>query len=260
MRAAAYLTIAACLAAVVANAGVGWKNVDAENHIGGRKASVGYLQGKVVMVYRGGALMPRMEMIWQSFKSKRFVLLGTGNAKVASCSFPQYRGAGLVEGEPPDPIYVVNGVGRIAYRGADDRLATETVVSALTDLESPRTLDQWRAFLDFELENLPAHAYLRFAAFKKKYPAASLEYTDRIQELRAVRNVDKIAKLVAYARQAKDMKGFGPKEWQERAKFVRTVKAALPKAKALLDECPDERLLQEAKNAIADLQWTIAVL
>jgi len=260
MRVALCMMFAACLSAVFAEAGVRWRNVDAESHVGGRKASEGYLQGKVVMVYRGGSLMPRMEAIWQSFKCKRFVLLGSGKAKVASCSFPQYRGAGLAEGEPPDPIYVVNGVGRVVYRGTDDRLATETVVSALTDLESPRTLDQWRTFLDFELENLPAHAYLRFAAFKKKYPAASLDYDDSIQELRAVKNVDKIARLVAYARQTKDMKSFGPKESQKKAKFVQSVRTALPKAKALLKECDDERLVQEAKNAIADLQWTIAVM
>jgi len=261
MNVARFLTVVSCLvAALVVEAGVGWKNIDAGSHVGGRKASAGYLQGKVVMVYKGLDQMPRMEAIWQSFKSKQFVLLGVSGENSASCSFPQYRGAGLAENEPGEQIYVVNGIGRVAYRGFDERLATESVVSALTDLASPRTLDQWRSFLEFELENLPAHAYLRFAAFKKKYPAAAADYDDRIKELRAVKNVDKIAKLVAYARQSKDMNGFDPKKRYQQAKFVQSVKAALPKARALLKDCDDERLAQEAKNAIADLQWTVAIL
>ena len=60
-----------------------WKNVDAEHYLGGRKASAGYLQGKVVLADRWGAecppcreLLPRVEQLWQSFKAKQFVVLG----------------------------------------------------------------------------------------------------------------------------------------------------------------------------------------
>ena len=62
---------------------VEWKNVDADHYLGGRKASEGYLQGKVVLVDRWGAhcppcraLLPRVEKLWQSFKTKPLVVLG----------------------------------------------------------------------------------------------------------------------------------------------------------------------------------------
>jgi len=252
------LIVVVLAAGVVEAAGLGWQNLEPEKQLGGRKASEGYLQGKVVMVYKGGDQMARMEQIWQSFKSKQFVLLGAGSEKNAACTFPQYAGAGLAESEPAEPIYVVNGAGKVAYRGNDERAATEAVVMALTDLEEPRSLAQWKAFFDFELENLPAHAYLRAAAFKRKFPAASKDYEEKIRDLRAVKGVDKVAKLVNFAKQAKDMKDLGPKKKYQQARMVQSVKAAIPKAKALLKDIEDERLLQEAKNALADLSWKVA--
>ena len=248
----------AIFASAAGAAGVGWKNIEAANQLGGRKASEGYLQGKVVMVYRGGDQMARMEQVWQGFKTKAFVLVGAGAEKDAACTFPQYRGAGLAADEPSEPIYVVGATGKVLYRGGDERAATESVVMALTDLESPRTLAQWREFLDFEFANLPAHAYVRFAAFKKKFPSAAKDYADKVLELRAVKNVDKVAKLVALAKQAKDMKDLGPKKKMLEAKMVKAVKAAIPKYKSLLKDIADERLLQEAKNALADLTWKAA--
>ena len=250
----------AIVASVAGAAGVGWKNVGAENQLGGRKASEGYLQGRVVMVYKGGDQMSRMEQVWQGFKTKEFVLVGAGAEKDASCTFPQYRGAGLASDEPSEPIYVVGPTGKVLYRGGDERAATESVVMALTDLDAPRTLAQWKEFLDFEFANLPAHAYIRIAAFKKKFPSAAKDYADKILALRAVKNVDKVAKLVALARQAKDMKDLGPKKKMLEAKMVKAVKAAIPKYRPLLKDIADERLLQEAKNALADLTWKAAEL
>ena len=245
----------AIFASVADAAGVGWKNIEAANQLGGRKASEGYLQGKVVMVYKGGDQMARMEQVWQSFKTKSFVLVGAGAEKDAACTFPQYRGAGLAADEPSEPIYVVGATGKVLYKGGDERAATESVVMALTDLDAPRSLAQWKEFLDFEFANLPAHAYVRFAAFKKKFPSAAKGYADKVLELRAVKNVDKVAKLVALAKQAKDMKDLGPKKKMQQAKMVKAVKAAIPKYKPLLKDIADERLLQEAKNALADLTW-----
>ena len=250
----------AILAMTVGAAGVGWRNVDAANQLGGRKTSEGYLQGKVVMVYKGGDQMARMEQVWQGFKTKQFVLIGAGSQKDASCTFPQYKGAGLASDEPAEPLYVVGGSGKVLYKGEDERAATEAVVMALTDLEAPRTLTQWKNFLDFEFENLPAHAYIRVAAFKKKFPSAAKAYEEKILKLRAVKNVDKVAQLVSFAKQAKDMKDLGPKKKMQQAKMVKAVKAAVPKFKPLLKDLPDARLLQEAKNALADLQWKAAEL
>ena len=95
---------------------VEWRNVDAEHHLGGRKASNGYLQGKVVLVDRWGAkcppcraLLPRVEDLWKSFKQKPFVVLGGhckgwGSAEEVKAlveknklTYPVYEDAGLKE-------------------------------------------------------------------------------------------------------------------------------------------------------------------
>ena len=90
-------TLVAVLGALLAlsSGAVEWRNVDAQSYLGGRKASAGYLQGKVVLVHRWGAndassraLLPRIETIWKSFKTKSFVALGghckgCGSAKEA---------------------------------------------------------------------------------------------------------------------------------------------------------------------------------
>ena len=101
-----------CMVAIVSDAGVGWRNVDEANHLGGRMASEGYLQGKVVMVCKKGGLATRLEDIWKSFKTKQFVLLGSWPKAAKACTFPMYRGAGLAEGEPGTSIYVVGATGR----------------------------------------------------------------------------------------------------------------------------------------------------
>lgn len=240
-------------------AGVGWRNLDEANRLGGRKASEGYLQGKVVLVYKGGGHMARMEAVWQSFKSKSFVLIGAGREKNAACTFPMYEGAGLAADEPGTSFYVVSETGKVVYKGEDERQATESVVTALTDLDSPRSSLQWREFLNFELENLPAHAYLRFAEFKRKYPAEAKGYEGKVKELRAVKGVDKVADLVRFAKQAKDTKVFDPKKQSMKAKFAQSVKAAISKYAALKD-VEDPRLAQEAKNSLADLKWALAAL
>ena len=41
---------AAILCAASLHAGVEWRNIDQEHYLAGRKASEGYLQGKVVLV------------------------------------------------------------------------------------------------------------------------------------------------------------------------------------------------------------------
>lgn len=254
------LSVGVILLATVAQAvGVAWKNLDDVNRVGGRKASEGYLQGKVVLVCREASMLSRMETVWQSFKTKPFVLIGAAEKSDPSCTFPQYGGAGLAVSEPSAPFYVVGETGQVVYKGEDANQATEAVVTALTDLESPRSEYQWRSFFDFELKHLPAHAYLRYEAFKKKHPDAAKEYADRVTELRAVKDVDKVATLVRLARQAKDAKPFGPKEKAKQVRFVKGLKSTISKYAALKD-CADERLAREAKNALADLKWTAAAL
>lgn len=267
------------MAAVTASAAE-WKNVDAEHYLGGRKASAGYLQGKVVLVDRWGlkcppcrALLPRVEEIWRSFKTKPFVVLGghckgwgdaEGIKKLIAengLTYAVYEDAGLAVGEPEfDAIpflYVVDETGSVVYMGRDERAATQAVVQALTDLESPRNLAQWKHFLDYELETLPGRAYLRMTDFVKKFPQEAKAYDEKFKALKAIPDVKKLSELVAFAKKAKDPRIFGAKEQAKKAKFVKILKDSLTKYGPLKDS-KNPKVSQEAKNSLADIKWTLA--
>lgn len=265
--------------AAVAQA-VEWKNIDAGHYLGGRKASAGYLQGKVVLVDRWGAhcppcraLLPRVEEIWQSFKTKPLVVLG-GHCKgwgdadeVAELvrehklTYPIYEDAALAVGEPKFKaipfLYVVDETGKVIYMGRDDRTATQVIVSALTDMESPKDLRQWRRFLDYELDHLPCRGCLRLKEFRRKFPKESKEYDSKAKELLAIKDLKKVAELVEFAKKAKDPPVFGPKDAAKEAKYRKEVGDAISKYEEFKTH-PDPRVAQEAKNAIADLKWTQA--
>ena len=259
---------------------VEWKNVDAEHYLGGRKASAGYLQGKVVLVDRWGAkcppcraLLPRVEELWRSFKAKPFVVLGGhcegwGDAdavkrliKENKLTYPVYEGAGLGDGEPRfDAIpylYVVDETGKVVYRGHSERDATEAIVTALTDMEAPKNAAQWRRFLDYELEHLPCRASLRLKEFRKKFPKEAKDYAAKEKELKAIPNLQKVTDLIEFAKKAKDPPVFGPKDKAKKEKYQKLVRDVISKCEAF-KEHPDPRVAQEAKNALADLKWTQA--
>ena len=132
------------LMAVVFSAGlalaaqaVGWKGLGEGNYYAGPKVTEADLAGKVVLVDCWGvgcppcrALLPRMEEIWKSFRSKPFVLLGSHRqgrqpekvdalVKANKLTYPQYDGAGIAEGEPSFRgipfLYVVNHRGKVVY-------------------------------------------------------------------------------------------------------------------------------------------------
>ena len=157
------------LMAVVFSAGlalaaqaVGWKGLGEGNYYAGPKVTEADLAGKVVLVDCWGvgcppcrALLPRMEEIWKSFRSKPFVLLGPHRqgrqpekvaalVKANKLTYPQYDGAGIAEGEPSFRgipfLYVVNHRGKVVYSGHSDREATEAVVNALGEIGAPPTL------------------------------------------------------------------------------------------------------------------------
>ena len=157
------------LMAVVFSAGlalaaqaVGWKGLGEGSYYAGPKVTEADLAGKVVLVDCWGvgcppcrALLPRMEEIWKSFRSKPFVLLGSHRqgrqpekvaalVKANKLTYPQYDGAGIAEGEPSFRgipfLYVVNHRGKVVYSGHSDREATEAVVNALGEIGAPPTL------------------------------------------------------------------------------------------------------------------------
>jgi len=139
----------ACAATCV---GVEWKGLSEENWYSGRKIGPADLKGKVVMVDEWGvrcppcrALLPRMEEIWKSFKSKPFVLIGSHRqgrqpeavaelVKQNKLTYPIYDRAGIVD-EPSNGggipfIYVVDANGKVVYSGRSDREAIAAVVNA----------------------------------------------------------------------------------------------------------------------------------
>lgn len=259
---------------------VEWKNVDAEHYLGGRKASAGYLQGKVVLVDRWGAkcppcraLLPRVEEIWQSFKTKPLVILGGhckgwGDAEEVKAlieenklSYPVYEDAGLASGEPKFSaipfLYVVDETGKVVYLGRDERTATQAIVMALTDMESPKNQEQWKRFLDYELEHLPCRGFLRLRDFRKKFPKEAKIYESKAKELAAIPDLKKVADLIEFAKKAKDPPVFGPKDKTKKTKYEKLVKDVIDKCEGFKAH-PDPRVAQEAKNALADLKWTQA--
>lgn len=149
------MLFAVVLGALVAQAEI-WKGLGEGNYYAGPKLTEADLLGKVVLVDCWGvncppcrALLPRMEQVWQSFKSKPFVLLGShrqGHApekvaelvKANKLTYPQYNGAGLASGEPSFRgipfLYVVNHRGKVVYSGHDERAATEAIVNALGEV------------------------------------------------------------------------------------------------------------------------------
>jgi len=274
--------LAAIFGAASLDAGVAWRNVDQDNYLAGRKASEGYLQGKVVLVDRWGLgcppcrrLLPRVEEIWRSFRTKPFVVLGghckgwgdaDGIRKLAKdlgLTYSIYEDAGLAVDEPRFSgipfLYVVDETGKVLYKGHSERVATETVVQALTDMESPKDLEQWKRFLDFEIENLPGRALLRLGEFKKKFPAEAKEYDEREKALKAIPDVKTLSELVEFAKKAKDMREFDAKKSAQRQRYEKLVRDAVSSTKynSLL-ESSDPRVVQEAKNSLADLKWTAA--
>ena len=251
---------AVVLFVVGARASVAWKNVDESHYVAGRRCSEGYLQGKVVLVSRNPGMVQRMEAIWSSFKTKQFVLLGAYDEAPKDVTFPVYASAALAGDAPATSIYVVDEMGKIRYYGKDDRAATEALVMALTDMDAPKSAGQWTMFLDYELTELPGRAYVRYLEFKKKFPKEAKEYADKFAELEKIENVKKLAELVRFAKAAKDMHEFDPKKDKMRKMtFERKVKDAILKY-SFLKESEDQRVVQEAKNALADLKWTLAAL
>ena len=275
------LTCLVVFAAICASA-VEWKNVDAAHYLGGRKASAGYLQGKVALVFLwqandepSRALLPVVEEIWGNFKTKQLVVLGGhlegGGAdervrdELSRCkiSFPVYRDAGLARGHPKYKalpfIYIVDETGKVVYLGRDDRAATQALVTALTDLESPRSVKQWTRFLDYELDHLPCRGFLRLRDFRKQFPKEVSAYEPKAKELLAIPNLKKVAELVEFARKAKDPPVFGPKDAAKKAKYRELLDEVISKCDVFKGH-PDPRVAQEAKNALADLKWARADL
>lgn len=269
-----------CAISLALAAAVAWSGVTPEKHIGGRKVSPGYLQGKVVLVDRWSMdcppcrrALPRLEQVWRSYKGKPFVLLGSlcegGGTLDAvrrqmeddSLTYPMYEEAGLGDGEPNfDSLpfyYVVDATGRIVYRGGDGRRAEEAVVSAITNLGSPPGAAYWRRLVEFEKDVLPGLALLHITEFRKAFPKEAAQFDADFKALKARPGVEKLAKLEAASRALKD---FDPTAKPAKLRdLLAKTSAAIKKYEPLKSE-EDPVVSQEAKNCIADLMWTQAAI
>ena len=256
-------------------AGIVWGGVTPENHLGGRPASPGYLQGKVFLVdcrdySKNKADLERLEDFWLSYKSKPFVMLGSHcggdveaakeNIKSADISFSVYAGA-TFESQTFEAqnglIYVIHQGGKMAIKTKDLNRAFEAVISALTWGAVPSTVGQYRKLIDYELEVLPGKAYLHIKDMQKALPSDAQYYAAAFKKLDADEEVKKVSKLEEIARRVKD---FDPntKKGGKTVKVSKKKIEALIEAAAPLKESENPLIVQEAKNCIADLKWAMA--
>jgi len=265
------------LMTLILAAGVVWTGVTADDHLSGRKVSQGYLQGKVVLVDRWGykcppcrALLPRLEAIWQSFKSKPFILLGghckgwgtkeqvAELAKELELTYPLYENAGLGENEPKfDAIpflYVVDATGRVVYRGRDERQAETAVVQALTNLASPPNLDYWQRLIAAEMDVLPGRAYLHIEQYRKFNTRDPKAFEEELKKLKEIKEIKKLANLEGFSRSAKDS---DPTNKRAKVKITRTKIEMAMKSFEDLKKSENPVVVQEAKNCLADLTYAL---
>ena len=266
---------------------VSWTGVDTESHLGGRKVSQGYLQGKVVLVYKWDKAhaehLTRLQEVWESFRSKQFMLIGSyrgesaadkdGEESVAlkelvkksGVTFAVYNGAGY-EGEPGNVIYVVDGTGACVWRGSDERLAEEAVVKAITNLAYPADIGYYKRLLKKEKETLKGRTWnhlkeLEKRMIKDKKFAKTVTAEDKKEfaalkkELKVNKDIEKLANLVEFARIARD---YNPKARKQKVRIDKSKIKTTIKAGEVLLKSEDPAVVQEVKNSLADLKMAEA--
>lgn len=130
----------ACTVALRAEEGL-WTGLGEDAHVMGPTVSEESLSGKVVFV--DTTFEPRIEQIWSSFKTKKFVTVGSvrESRKLPSgITYPVYKRFGLASGDPNTRMFVVNERGRVVYAGSGDREATEAIVNAISSIGAPVSL------------------------------------------------------------------------------------------------------------------------
>ena len=274
--------LCAVLWAAACSGSVEWNNADEENRVGGRMISAGYLKGKVVLVdcrdYGSPAsadALLRLQALWGAYKSKPFVLVGShrgsSSAKKAAAAmkksgvtFPVYRGFTCTKEPKPREgdedmalIYVMDETGRRLYAGPDDRAASGIVGSALINMAAPQSQKEWRRYLDWEVENTPGRAYLRLKEFAQKHPSAAKEaYGEKMIEMSKSSEIKKLAKLVAAMRLIKDRDPSSPAA----QKITKSKVDDIIEQYEDLKDAKNPAVVQEAKNALAELKWISATL
>lgn len=272
------VALAAALVAAAAS-GIEWHNLDDANWVCGPKYTPEMLEGKVILVDEWGvncppcrALLPRMEDIWQSFKSKGLVLIGShrqGNQRDRilelraenKLTYPIYISAGI-DGEPSNGggipfIYVINAFGEVVYSGRGEREATAALVNALSEMPLPNSLlgrvnpVKFKAMAkDLVLGKNVESKMSTFAAAAKKTTPEGKEAADIIKAIEEskVRIEKRIRKDLEKApgRALTDIVLYG-RTWPSSA-------SEFAEERKRLEAIPDVRKLQQAAASLAKLK------
>ena len=168
------MTAVACvLAAALAHGGAKWKNLNDKAHVGGPKIAETDLLGKAVFVFYWDAaepdsvkLLPEVEKVWDSFKTKKFAVVGNymgkrNDAKAKALmekykvTFPVYAKFSMDPDPKPGfskpPYYNVvshRGVGR--YNGGGFKAAQAEAVNAISAVGMPVSLCEGVEFKKFK--------------------------------------------------------------------------------------------------------------
>ncbi len=166
--------IALCaLTALCASGAAKWKNIDDNSYLAGEKITETDLLGKAVLIFywdasepKSTAYLPNVEKVWNSFKTKKFRVIGNYiGAKDAEkvkaevtknkVTFPVYHKATL----DPDPkvghanapyFCVVNHRGIVVYSGAGEKESIEKAVDAMSAIGMPISLCEDVTFKKFK--------------------------------------------------------------------------------------------------------------
>ena len=241
---------ALCLAAV------GWVNLDDAHHVGGRKLSEGYLQGKTVLVCADKEIADGLEVTWDGFKTRPLAILCTLSERPKGSTFAVYRGAGLKDDAPKSSVYIVDPLGKVVYRGRDSRRMIDVLVSTLARWEVSGNEKDWRRAMDFELIYQPAHAICRYREGAKDFPEAAKDYEIPIKALQRLEGMADLVKLLGIANRVSE---FLPKSQEQRRQFSARLKSTIDKY-AFLKQSKDIQVVREAKNVLADLTYLKAEL
>ena len=265
-----------------------WTGIEPAHRIGGRMASCGYMRGKVVLLdcrdysKADGSSLVELQKIWESYKSKSFVLLGVHtplgrngaaekNIAAARVTYPVYSNVGLTDSfgnevELKPGLHVFEMTGRRLYSGKDIHQAQGVLGPAIFATRIPSSAKQWKEILDYEIAYLPGSAYLRIKdlrtrkdalkALSAEYPDALKGYVKVWDGYRASPEIGKLAKLVEMARLVKDRDKTSAKNRRISASQISSLVAKYESLK----KSENPFVVQEAKNALADLEFTKAEL
>ena len=263
-----------------------WTGIEPAAHIGGRMASCGYMRGKVVLLdcrdYSApvGLDVQELQKIWESYKSKSFVLLGVHilagaggdaerNVKSSIITYPVYSGVGLKDSDGnavvlKRGIHVFDMTGRRLYFGEYPRQAQGALGPAIFSVRIPSSAKQWKEILDYEIAYLPGSAYLRIKdlrtrkdvlkALAAEYPDAVKEYARVWKEYLESSEIRKLAKLVEMTRLVKDR----DKTSRTSRRISASQISSLAARYEALKKSDNPLVVQEAKNSFAELEFAKA--